>query len=156
MTTKETPQGWVLLIDSDAAEASASWRVIAAEVPALETVIARDPQAALMEMAFRCDRPPSVVFLDDRLKGSGAKAVADALRGAHRRGAFSLVVLTASCDDDSKIDALLAGADAYVCKPLTRGAARRLLAQNDIRWNVADLPSDLDRYRRRRAALGAA
>lgn len=153
---KETPQPWVLLIDQDDCAASASRRVIELELPDLEAVVATDAQCALMEMARRCDRPPSVVFLDVRLHGEAATAIAAALRGAHRRGAFRLVVLTASCDDDSRIDALLAGADAFVCKPLTRSAVRRLLSLNDIRWTVADLPSDLDRYRRRRAALGAA
>jgi signal transduction histidine kinase/CheY-like chemotaxis protein len=70
---------------------------------------------------------PDVVLLDLRLPKLSGVEVVQRLRADPRGRELTLVVMSASVSDASRSDALAAGADAYLAKPVTRDQLHDLL-----------------------------
>jgi len=88
------------------------------------TVLAAENGLLGLEMAFR-DRP-DVIVSDVNMPGMGGLAMVKALRGDPRTAQARILMLTSESSVESESEALAAGADDYILKPVE---PRRLAAR---------------------------
>ncbi len=98
---------------------------------------------------------PDLVVLDWMMPGKDGLQLCQALRSREENKDLKIVLLTARADEDSKIDALQAGADDFLTKPFSsvevRTRVRNLLRagqmQRDLRASNDDLTATLTKLR---------
>ena len=77
---------------------------------------------------------PDLVLLDWNLPGKSGLEVLSWIRREPTTKSLPVVVLTASSDEDDVRDAMLAGSDSYLVKPVAFGLLIDLVELLDLKW----------------------
>jgi DNA-binding response OmpR family regulator len=77
---------------------------------------------------------PDLVLLDWNLPGTSGLDVLRWIRNEFTAKALPVVVLTVSSDESDVSDAMLAGADSYLVKPVAFGLLVDLVELLDLKW----------------------
>lgn len=94
----------------------------------LEGCEVRTAESAEQALALLIDYRPALVLLDIRLPGMDGLALARRLRSEPAHRDLAIVAVTASAMKGDEDEALAAGCDAYVTKPIDTRALPGLLA----------------------------
>lgn len=152
MQHSETKEKWVLVVEDNIDHAELAERTLGKACQELLTVFCESTERAMNILWNNREFPPAAVFIDIDLGGESGLDLVKRIKASEVLRDVKAIVLTCAWDDDTRTAALLAGADAFVAKPLALKRAVRFLMSNEIAWDLSDLPQDLDEYRRQRKA----
>lgn len=112
---------WCILLVDDRSERRAIMRMVVGTVPpagrtSVEVIEASDAAGA---SAAAGRRAVDAAIIEINLASGRGVGVIEALRGAHP--ALTLVICSFRADEETRTRASLAGADAYLVKPVSRG-----------------------------------
>ena len=101
--------------------------------------------------ACLCDaeNSPDVVFVDQHLPDGLGTDLAAEIKRASDGNRPIVFMLTCDVSDVTRAEALASQADGYLTKPVNASRLRAILEGRRRHWEIADLPHDLDIYRRR-------
>jgi CheY-like chemotaxis protein len=141
---------WMLVVDDDPDHAFLATRVIAQHDPMIAVEICETGAEAVRVLEMSPDACPLAIFVDIGLHNENGLMLIDRIRKLEGCSRVPIAVLTASANDETRIEALLLEASAYICKPLTAARLQAMLQGQGFHWDMRDLPADLARYHRRR------
>lgn len=147
MTSHEDGGKWVLLVEDDPDHALLTRRSIEALDERFRVVECAAVEEALAHLSAHVGEPPVATLVDIHLCGESGLDLVSKIRHRADGGRIRIAMLTSVCDETARSEALARSADAFVSKPLTTARARALLQDDVMRWEFADLPSDLSAYR---------
>lgn len=136
------------LVEDDADHATLAVRQLRA--------VARDADVAVYDnvhsvWAALCDHAralPLVIFVDVHLGRDNGLDLVARMKASPRLRTIPAVILSAADDDETRTDALLCRADAYMTKPMSAARLEAMFKNGNFVWDIADLPKSLDRYHR--------
>lgn len=136
MTEQRTSQRSVLIVDDiednrillERSLVSAGYR----------TITACDGAAALSEIS---NRTPSIVLLDWMMPGLSGLETLKAIRETHTAARLPVIMCTAVGEDEHVVEAIEAGANDYVVKPISLPILR---ARMNAHLSQSDMVSSLD------------
>lgn len=143
---------WMLIVDDDPDHAFLATRTIASHDPAIEVALCATGAEAIETLRAAAGAPPQAIFVDIRLGSESGLDLIGRLRASPGCAHAPIAVLTACATDESRTEALLRDASAYVCKPLTPERLSALLCGTGFHWEMKDLPTNLARYHSLRRA----
>lgn len=141
----------ILLIEDREIDQIAAVYTICSCAPDATVHSAYDMGEGLRLMADR-RLPFDVVFVDQRLHAEAETLSIEALRRAQTDHPARLVMLSGDRSDEARAEALAAGSDAFLVKPLDIARLKDILIRRKCVWDIHDLPQDLSLYRAKLAS----
>ena len=141
---------WMLVVDDNPDHAFLATRVIAQHDPMIAVEICENGGEAVRALETAGSDAPEAIFVDVGLHNENGLMLIDRIRAIDGCQGVPIAVLTSSANDETRIEALLHDASAYICKPLTAERLESLLQGQGFHWDMRDLPADLGRYHRKR------
>lgn len=145
----------ILLVEDDDLDALQTRQAIARAAPGAALTLRQTADAALALLADIPDDPPDFIFVDQHLPGVDG---AEFLRLLRRRGLApdaKVLMLTGDASDLTRAEALLSDFHSFLTKPVCTRRLSAILRTGDARWEINDLPVDMNLYHtQRRTAEG--
>lgn len=140
---------WVLIVEDDLDHIALAERTMGKACAQLLTVACQTAEDALETLWINRDSLPFAVFVDLDLAGDSGLSLVRRMKQSEALCETKVIILTAAWDDSARTEAMLAGADGFVGKPLDVKRAMDFLVAENIGWQLSDLPQSLEEYRRR-------
>lgn len=106
------------------------------------------PDQALAELTNSDTAPYDFVFVDQHMPGRLGTDLVKELGKVLNRNVTRVIMLTSDGGDDTRARALVSDCDGFLTKPADTNRLRQLLDRSKCRWELSDLPSDLNFYRK--------
>ncbi len=118
-----------------------------ARVNSLATISWRSsPGRALAEITNSDKVPYDFVFVDQHMPGRLGTDLVKELGKALNRNVTRVIMLTSDGGNDTRARALVSDCDGFLTKPADTNRLCKLLDRSKCRWELSDLPSDLNLY----------
>lgn len=142
----------ILVVEDDEIDALQTVAAVRAAAPDSGVDLCQTADEALMRLESRGIQAPDVILVDQHLPGTGG---AEFLRRVHRSGLAPgalFLMLTGDASDATRADALVSDFHAFLTKPVNQARLAQILRSGDARWEIDDLPLDMNLYRKQRRA----
>ncbi|MGG7566555.1 response regulator [Rhodovulum sp. DZ06] len=140
----------ILVVEDDELDALQTVQAIEKAAPGAALRLCPTADAALAALAEDAMSPPDFIIVDQHLPGVDG---AEFLRRVKRLGlapAAQFLMLTGDASDPTRAEALVTDFHAFLTKPVSRRRLSEILRTGDARWEIEDLPLDLNLYRKQR------
>jgi DNA-binding NarL/FixJ family response regulator len=137
----------VLLIEDDEFCAYKFRQLVRSRLDGAEVTLCKSEKQVLTIIDQIAEGRFDVIFIDQILPDGRGADIARRIRRAEAGIRNKLVMLTFCDADQTRAEALAYDIDGFMRKPVSWPKLSRFLLNNEYRWNIADLPSNLGLYR---------